>query len=564
MAQPKLSRRLTSIDASFLYLEKKSAPMHIGSIMIVEGEIRHEDLVRDMESRLHSIPRYLQRAVPTPMNIGHPTWEFDPNFNIHNHVFVHHAPAPGGEAELVEVVGPIFSKVLDRAKPLWEVHLIQGLEGGRCAMVSLTHHSMIDGVSGNDLLAAILDIRPNEPREPHEPFDLPPIPDARTRLIDALWDNAVSGIDAWTQYSKSLVEIVRELGADKIRSGLEAMTEIIPDFALPPRRLPFNRACSGERKVVWAEFSFAEARAIRRALGVSVNDVVVTVLAGAVGRYCEQLNEDIDGRTMRLMIPVNARKESQQGQLGNQVSVLPVRVPLDKKDPIQRIRAISETTGRLKKSGVSSGFHMISNLLGGTIPPPLQAAFGALARTPQPLFNMVCTNVPGPQIPLYLVGKPVVSLLPMVPTGYQMGVGCAIFTYHQKLAMGLTADIAACADVEVLRDELKFCFEELREAAGVSKIEEVTLKPRPQRPARKRPPRRARETARETALESARETDPGAAPATSETSAKSSPRTGESVASSAEKGPGQSPPVSPTNGSQAKPGLSSETVTRRP
>lgn len=560
MVQPKLSKRLTSMDAAFLYFEKKTAAMHIGSVMIVDGEISHEDLAQDLESRLHSIPRYLQRVVPTPMNIGHPTWEFDPNFNIHNHVFVHQVPAPGGESELVEVVGPIFSKVMDRAKPLWEVHLIQGLEGGRCAMVSLTHHSMIDGVSGNDLLAAILDVRPNEPREPHEPFDLPPIPDARTRLVDALWDNALSGIDAWTEYSKSLIEIFRELGADKIRSGLEAMTEIIPDFALPSRRLPFNRACSGERKVVWAEFSFAEARAIRRALGVSVNDVVVTVLAGAVGRYCERLNEDIDGRTMRLMVPVNARKKSQQGQLGNQVSVLPVRVPLDKKDPIQRIRAISETTGRLKKSGVSSGFHMISNLLGGTIPPALQAAFGALARTPQPLFNMVCTNVPGPQIPLFLVGKPVVSLFPMVPTGYQMGVGCAIFTYHQKIAMGLTADIAACPDIEILRDELKFCFEELREAAGVSKIEEVTLKPRRPRPARKRPPRRARETA----LESARETGPGSASEAGEAGAKSTPQAGEPAASPAGNGPEQSTPISPTNGSQAKAALSSETVTRRP
>jgi len=545
MARPKLNKRLTSIDSAFLYLEKKSAAMHIGSVMIVDGEIEYDDLAQDLESRLHAIPRYLQRVVPTPMNIGHPTWEFDPNFNIHNHVFVHQVAAPGGEAELIEAIGPIFSKVMDRGKPLWEVHLVEGLEGARCAMVSLTHHSMIDGVSGNDLLATILDVRPNEPQKAAEPFDLPPIPDSRTRIVDALWDNAVTGIDAWTEYSKNLIEIVRGLGAEKVRSGLEAATEIVPDFALPPRRLPFNAPCSGERKMVWAEFSFAEARAIRRALGVSVNDVVVAVLAGAVGRYCEYKQEEIDGRTMRLMVPVNARKESQRGQLGNQVSILPVRVPLDKKDPIQRIRAISSTTGRLKNSGVSSGFQMISNLLGGTVPPALQAAFGALARTPQPLFNMVCTNVPGPQIPLYLVGKPVVSLFPMVPTGYQMGVGCAIFTYHQKIAMGLTADTAACPDVEVLRDELKFCFEQLREAAGVSKIEEVQIKPQRSKPTRKRPPRRKRETAKVSG-----ETPP--------------PASTEAAAASAQKAPQQSSHVSPTNGSQAKTGLSSETITRRP
>lgn len=253
------------------------------------------------------------------------------------------------------------------------------------------------------------------------------------------------------------------------------MAESVPDALVPPRRLPFNRRCSGERALSWTSVSFAEARGIRGALGGTVNDVMLTVLGGAVGRYCRLHGQDTSGRTMRVMVPVNVRASDQGGDLGNQVSVLPVQVPLHFEDHGDRLRAIRASTHTLKDGRVAEGVSLLTNL-SGTVPPPLQAALGSVATSPFPVFNIVCTNVPGPQIPLYALDRRLVAYYPHVPVGHEMGVCCAIFSYDQQLFIGLNSDVGACPDVDALRDLWVECFVEMRELAGVEPVERVAIR----------------------------------------------------------------------------------------
>lgn len=484
MAKPNFKSRLSATDAVFLYAEREDSPLHIGSIAILEEEVAYEDLVQDILARVPKIPRFLQRAVPTPFNAGHPTWEYDQDFDIHEHIHLHQVTEPGGEAELTEVLERIYTGLLDRKKPLWEIHLVIGLEGGKCAIAMKVHHAMVDGVGGQELLAQLVDFGPGPPQTPSEPLEIPKNPRLRNRLVDALFDNTITYIDAWSDYFKSTVDSIRNLDGDGARARIGAMSELVPDIAKPVQRLPFNIDGSGERRIVWFETSFAEARAMRRSLGGSVNDVVLTIVAGGISRYCKFHGESVENRTMRIMMPVNTRPKEAGADLGNRISILPVRIPLGIEDPAKRILAINKTTATLKGASVSSGMGTFGSLLTANLPVPAFAQINKLlSAMPIPLCNMLVTNVPGPQIPLYMVGKKIESLIPYAPVAYDMGLGCAVMTYNQKLTFALTVDRQSCEDVEKLREFFQESFEEVRKVAGVAKIEEVII---PERKKRKR------------------------------------------------------------------------------
>lgn len=481
MAGPSLNRRLSATDATFLYAERKNAPMHIGSISILEGEVTYDEFIQDVTPRLPNLPRFLQIVVPTPFNISHPTWEFDPNFDVHNHIFLHQAKSPGGEEELREVLTRVYTGCLDRSKPLWELHLIIGLEGGRCAIACKVHHAMVDGVGGNEILEQLLDISPGIKRPAPPELEKPAIGGRSARLMDGVFDNAVTQIDAVSELVKSRVERARSFSADQAKIGLAAMSKFIPDIAIPPKALPFNKDGSGERTIVWTEISFAEARAIRRSLECSVNDIMLAMLAGAMGRYADAHGQKLKGRTMRIMMPVNTRPEGKGADLGNRISILPVRLPLDIKDPIERVNHIHDTTMLIKGSNIVGDMGMFGSVYSAFQPVPVQANIGGvLGVLPDSIvvFNTLCTNVPGPQIPLYMVGQKVESMIPFAPIAYNIGVGCAILSYNQKLNVALTADLQSCQDVDIIKEFIIESFDELREAAGVAKIEEVVIKPR--------------------------------------------------------------------------------------
>ena len=476
--------RLTSMDASFLYFERKDAPMHIGAVGILDGQVPFEDYKLSIERKLKRLPRFRERAVSVPFFLGHPTWEHDPNFDIDNHVFLHQVEKPGGRAQLQAKADEIIAEMLDRDKALWEIHVLHGLEGGNSALVSKVHHAMVDGVGGNQILLTILDLDPRAGVPDKPEGEIPRGAEGpKRRVADALWDQAKATIESVGDYQKSLLELARTNRRENTQAAITAMRESMPSLALPPKRLPFNKKGGKERHFEWLRFSFAEARSIRSALGGTVNDVVLTVYGGAVRRYCMEHGVPVRGRSMRVMVPVNVRPENAKGDLGNLVSILPVDVPLGHAKAEHRLGAVREITRSLKKARVAQGVSLMSTLM-NAVPVPVQAAFGAVAASPFPVFNTVCTNVPGPQIPLYALGCLLKEYYPYVPVGFEMGVGCAIFSYNQTLHIGLNSDVEACPDIASLRGHFEDAIAELKQEAGVADIPviEIGIRKRPAAP----------------------------------------------------------------------------------
>lgn len=479
MSEPQLNRRLSSMDASFLYFEKKETPMHIGSVSLFEGEIPFEDFVAMLDAKMHMLPRYQQVVVPDPFNLGHPTWEYDHNFNIRNHIFKLHIDAPGGEKELIDLAGRILTPMMERHKPLWDIYLVYGLEGGKTAMICRVHHCMVDGMSGVDLLKIVLDFSPTPAQIPPKPAAKvrEPQPDPTRRLFDSILGGMQEGMNRWMEFQNGLLNLTQALTEQTSRDAMKNISGEIPKIMRPAERLPFNGPLSGEKRMVWNTFNFAEARAIRGSLSGTVNDVVLTALSGAVSRYVESHGQPVAGRKIRFMVPVSLRQEDQHGALGNLVSILPVEIPLDLKNPVERFRYVNQKTMAMKGGRVAEGLNLFSALM-GILPAPMQALVGALstANIPVPAMNMISTNVPGPQVPLYAMGHRMSAYYPYVPVGYAVGCGCAIMSYDQHLYFGLTADMKAMPDVERLRDQLYESFYELRTAAGVEEIKPQPVK----------------------------------------------------------------------------------------
>src|SRR3982751_4707058 len=366
MSSQKLNRRLTTLDASFLYFEKKEAPMHIGSVHIFEGEVPFEDFVAMMDAKMHLVPRYQQIIKPDPFNLGHPTWEFDPHFDVRNHIFKLHIDQPGGEQELIELSGRIFTPVMDRDKPLWDIYWIYGLEGGNTAMIARIHHCMVDGISGIDIIKIILDISPEIkalPQKPERGAECSLKLDPTRQLFDSLLGGMEEGMNRWMEFQNGLLNLAEAFINQPAREALQKVGTELPRLAMPAPLLPFNRQCSGERKLVWSTFSFSEVRAIRTALGGTVNDVALTVLSSAVSKYVEGHGQETRNRHARFMVPVSLRQDEQRGALGNLVSLLPVEIPLDLRDAVERFRYINQKTGTLKGGRVAEGLNLFSALM---------------------------------------------------------------------------------------------------------------------------------------------------------------------------------------------------------
>lgn len=484
MSKP-LNRRLTTVDSSFLYFEKKEAPLHIGSVHLFEGEVPFDDFVAMMDAKMHLIPRYQQVVRFDPFNLAHPTWEYDSHFDLRKHIFKLQIDAPGGEQELVELASKIFTPVMERDKPLWDIFWVYGLEGGNSAMIARIHHCMVDGMSGIDLIKIILDISPNAgiPLKPETTRPRTERLDPTRQFFDSLLGGMEEGMNRWMEFQNGLLNLTQAFVEQPTR---DAMTRVVgggmPISATPATVLPFNqRQCSGERRLVWSEFSFAEVRQIRAALGGTVNDAALTILSGAVSKYVHAHGQPTENRNVRFMVPVSLRQADQHGALGNLVSILPVEIPLDLHDPAERFRFINQRTAQLKGGRVAEGVNLFSALM-GVLPAPVQALAGALASMPMPAVNMVSTNVPGPQVPLYTLGRKMLGYYPYVPVGYAVGCGCAILTYDQKITFGLTADVQAMPDVERLRDFLNESFAELLQAAHVEKNDAPPIKKSAPRP----------------------------------------------------------------------------------
>ena len=438
--------------------------MHIGSTSIFEGKLAYRDLVKHIEDRLFLLPRYLQKVVPDPFNLAHPTRETCENFNVKKHIFKVKQHKALTEKDLIKLAGELMTEVMDRSKPLWELHLVENLEGNRSAMISKVHHCMVDGISGVDLMKILFDITPEStpPPKPETPKEeKAPPKDTAQIFFESVLGAMQETTSRLLEMQGGLMYMASNLTNPQNAEALPRLSEVLPAVSTPPPILPFNGACSGVRELAWTEFSFAEARAIRNVLGGTVNDVVLTVLSEAVARYAKFHRQETTGKIVRFMVPVSLRQKEQRGALGNIISILPVEIPLDIADLPSRFKYVNQKTNVMKTARMAEGLLTLGSLY-MLMPAPIQSIVGALADLPFPPFNMVATNVPGPQVPIYLAGRKMIAQYPYVPVGYKLGLGCAILSYNQTLYFGLSSDAQAMGDVEKFKEILDQVFEDLK------------------------------------------------------------------------------------------------------
>jgi WS/DGAT/MGAT family acyltransferase len=472
MTPPIPSRRLSAADAAFLYLERKEIPLCIACVCVFDEAIPFDGFVANIDSKLHLVPRYLQIAVSPPFDIAYPSWEDDPHFDIRRHIFPVTLEAPGGETELQALAGRLFTQVMDRRKPLWEIFVVDGLQGGQGALIVRIHHALADGVAGASLIKVMLDPTPEGSHAVPKPRVPPRKTAAAEHCLAAAIGSAIhSSLESLIAAEEGILNFTQGLLSARMQTGLQELISLLPEVASPTPRLPCNKPCTGDRLFCWAEFDFADVQAIRATIGCKVNDVLLTVLTRALVLYVKMHGQPVDNRLLRVICPVSVRREDQQESLGNQITFLPVVLPMDVPDPMEMLRAIAARTATMKSTRAAELVAIAAAWL-GSAPAPLQKLFwyGLPAiMFPAPLFNIICTNVPGSPTTLYSVGRRMIASYPQVPTGYELGVGVAAQSYDGKLCFGLTADSEAAPDVTRLRDFIQVSFHELCRAAGVKK-----------------------------------------------------------------------------------------------
>jgi diacylglycerol O-acyltransferase / wax synthase len=469
MFTQKLNHRLGPEDNSFLVYDTDTTPMNIGGISEFEGDISFDRFIANVESKMHLVPRYQQVVVAAPLGMGRPTWEFDPDFDVRRHVFEMELEPPGSLDQLFAAAARIHETRLDRSKPLWEIHLVHGLEGGNTGMVSKVHHCMVDGVGGMSLLMITLDPSPDPPATAAAPaYNPPPVPGAFTQMTDAFFDQLSEGFNTVIDMEERFIDVTMGAAGDWLRMMGASLRTALPYFLFPARKTPFNRPFTGKREIVGLAAQVEEVNRIRKVTGGTINDVALSVLGGALSRYLESHGEDVSDRILRIFTPVNVRHSDEDGTMGNRVSMLLVEVPAGERDPVARLKIVEERTLRLKREHVSEGVERISNAV-FAMPAPVSKALVDMGALPlDRMGNMVCTNVPGPRFPLYTVGHQMLSMYPIVPIAWEMGIGCAIASYNGTIYVGLTADVGAAPDAHLLSDFLVESYVELREAAGAS------------------------------------------------------------------------------------------------
>ncbi len=461
--------RLSWGDTVFLHLEREGMPLNVACVCVFEGEIPFEACVQFVESKLPLIPRYLKRVVAPPLNIGLPSWEYDPAFDIRRHlceVTLEH----GSEAELKTLAGKILSTVMDRQHPLWDLTFVYGLKGNRSALIFRLHHCLADGIAGVGIMHVLMDSTPAVPRLPRRKFQLPvaPPPGVLSSLTNGLVDSYSDLVERVLNGYLDVTSMAQRFAANGGNSAEGEVTDLLPELSLSTQPLRFNVPYRGPQKFAWAEIPLEEVKAIKSACGTSVNDVILALVTATIRRYLELHGDRVQGRQFRMMVPVNLRGTDSPSELGNRISLVPVTVPLDISDPLKLLAAVHKRTDLLKRAHTAEVVSLAGGLI-GMVPSTAQAVFGQiLSRLPFTPFNMVCTNVPGPQYPLYMLGHKILHCYPYVPIGGQMALNCAILTYNGTAYFGFSGDVHAAPDLGRLEALLTSSFKELRETAGVT------------------------------------------------------------------------------------------------
>lgn len=469
--------RLSALDDSFLELEDGVSHMHIGAVAIFdaaplttpEGGIDIARIEDAVAAGLYRIPRYRQKLARVPL-FDHPVWVDDAKFNLHYHVRHTHLPAPGDERGLKRLAGRLMSQELDRGKPLWELWVVEGLEGGRFAIVTKVHHCMIDGVGSVELTGAMMRATPDDDlllAEPPPVWSPRPAPSGAELFLSEL----AHRVGAPLAVARRAVSEPAALARGVI-DGARGLAEVVATGLSPASPTPLNVDTGPHRRFDWLEMDLEEIRKIRKSLGGTINDVVLAITAGALRRFLHRRGDDVDGLDFRVMMPVNVRTADTRAQLGNKVAMLTARLPLDEPGARHRLeRVIAETT-RSKHSSQASGMQALEEISDGTFT-TLLTQFARLTALSRP-YNVIVTNVPGPPFPIWLLGAKMLSVAPLVPLFANQALGIALFSYDGRLFWGFNADWDALPDLHELVLAAGHELEALASAASVAGAVEAT------------------------------------------------------------------------------------------
>jgi diacylglycerol O-acyltransferase len=455
--------RLSGLDTSFLNLETGPVHMHVASTTLFEGPAPSYEEFRDhIASRLHLVPRFRQKLRLVPFGQGRPVWIDDPHFNLDYHVRHTALPSPGSEAQLQTLAARVFSQRLDRTKPVWEMWLVDGVEDGRFAIVGKTHHCLVDGVSGVDITTVLFDLdrEPAEATTP-EPWLPQPEPSRAQLLGEALVQRATDPAEI-VRGARELVEAPGRMAGAAIEGLGAAGSFLRTGFSAP--RSPINRSIGPYRRFGWVRTELDDLKRVKNIAGGTVNDVVIAAVSGGLGRYLRGRGHSTAGLELRAMVPISVRAADEHGALGNRVSAMMAPLPVWREDPIDRLNAVSDTMRHLKSSGQAVGASLLTDVTNFT--PPTIAAQAARLQSRQRFFNTVVTNVPGPQFPLYLLGRELLDIFPMVPLAANQAVCFGIMSYNGGVNFGLVGDYDAAPDLDALADDLQASVAELVDAAG--------------------------------------------------------------------------------------------------
>lgn len=456
--------RLTAVDASFLHQEGPSSHMHIGGVTIFEGPPPgYAEFLRSLRGRLHLVPRYRQKLATPPMGTGRPVWVDDPEFQLEYHVRHTALPGPGSEEQLMNLAARVISQQLDRSKPLWEMWLVEGLEDNRFALVSKTHHSLIDGVSGVDLATVLFDVSPvpQEPEHPDDPWQPRPEPSA----AELLATGALGGVRSMVRVAtKTLTRALRPGDAlGQVREAAEGVGEIVWAGLNPAPETPFNVPHGPHRRFHGVRTELRDYKAVKNAFGATVNDVVLTCVAGSLRTWLRRRGVRTEGLELRALVPVSIRVQDERHQLGNRIAVMRGPLPVYIEDPVARLRAVKAAMDGLKESKQAIGAEVLSNVQ--NFAPPTVLAQASRLNFSTRLFNLIVTNVPGPQFPLYVRGREMEDVFPVAFLPEDHALAIAIMSYNGHMNFGLLGDYDVLPDLAAIGDGIGA---ELRELVALA------------------------------------------------------------------------------------------------
>jgi diacylglycerol O-acyltransferase / wax synthase len=471
MSQEHLDR-LTAIDASFLHQEGPTSHMHVGALAFFEGPPPPFTEVLDtLRGRLHLVPRYRQKLAIPPAGTGRPLWVDDPSFSIEYHVRHTALPHPGSEEQLLLLAGRIFSQQLDRSKPLWEMWMVEGLDDGGFALITKTHHAMIDGIAGVDIAQVIFDLGPvpteiPHPDEPWEPARTPTGAQVLAAGTLGLLRTGVRTAAAAAALATRPAEALRSA-----REAVEGLSEVAWAGLNPAPPTPLNVEIGPHRRYRIVRNDLADFKAVKDAFGGTVNDVVLTVVSGALRSWLHSRGRRTEGLELRALVPVSIRTHDQRGTTGNRIAAMRGPLPVYVEDPIVRLRTVKAGMDGLKESKQAIGAEVLANVQ--NFAPPTILAQASRLNFSTRLFNLIVTNVPGPQFPLYACGRQMLEAFPFVPIAGHVRIGIAIFSYNGMLNFGVTGDYDTAPDIGVLCRGVEDGMSELLKLAGEDESSEA-------------------------------------------------------------------------------------------